>query len=108
MGGASGNAARERMMLDEHGTEAFVLLPGSIIGAAEQDLRLRDLKAGKQASANEPYAFHRFHVARASSAIDLIRIALSDLDQGLASGKRNTRLIYRQTNTMRKIVAEAM
>ena len=40
------------------------------------------------------YAFHRKHVVGAETANDIIRNAIAEPGLGLASGKRDTRLLY--------------
>lgn len=91
-------------VLADHGTELMVLRPGSVLAAAEADLRRRarnaETASARVASPNdaseayEPYAFHRNHVRRAIDARELLTLALMDPLPGLQSDKDNTRLIY--------------
>jgi hypothetical protein len=81
-------------MLQKHGTVAFKLKPGSIVTAAEQDLRIRQNKTADIDEPGRPYAFLCAHVRKAKTAGELIELALANPDKGLESGKYNTRLIY--------------
>lgn len=94
---------KEKRLLEEHGTQLMVLKPSSIWHAAMEDLKRRSHNAditekAKKSSffvgAYRQYAFHRDHVAKASTANDLIRLAIAQPGLGLNSGKRDTRLIY--------------
>ena len=75
-----------------HGTKLMQLAPSSVLHAAERDLKLRNTRDETNQSA--PYAFHRLHVRKAERALDLLRLALADRERGVASGKRDTRVIY--------------
>jgi len=79
--------------LMKHGTAAFQLPPSAIISAAEADLRRRERNGGSPPY--EHYAFHRKHVRKALSALDLIERAKADVGIGQRSSKRGTRLLYR-------------
>ncbi len=89
-------------VLELHGTTAGGLKPGSIISAAEADLRHRiENKTGSRPLGSyHHYAFHRAHVAKVSKADQptvavLIMKALAEPGLGVASGKKSTRLIYK-------------
>jgi hypothetical protein len=88
-------------MLQKHGTVAFRLKPGAILGAAEQDLRVRKNKKADIDEPGRPYAFLCAHVRRAKTAGELIELALANPDKGLESGKHNTRLIYGDPDLLR-------
>ena len=81
------------MMMLIHGTKLMQLKPSSVLQTAENDLRLRDRRK-EDKEERSYYAFHRVHVRKAERALDLIRLAIGDLERGRASGKRNTRIIY--------------
>ena len=96
-------SVKEKRLLEEHGTQLMVLKPSSIWQAAMEDLKRRahnaeiTEKARKSAffvGAYRQYAFHREHVAKSSTANDLIRLAIAQPGLGQKSGKQHTRLIY--------------
>lgn len=94
--------SKEPDVLELHGTTAGGLKPGSIVSAAEADLRRRiENKSGERpAGGYHHYAFHRAHVAHVSKADQptvaaLIMKALAEPEIGTSSGKRSTRLIYK-------------
>lgn len=99
--------ASEQQMLREHGTRAFELKPGALVGAAMSDLRLLERKRAKEAPGAAPYAFHRDHVRPANSARDNMSRALSDRERGLSSAKQNTTLIYSNEDLLRAALALA-
>lgn len=86
-------------------TEAFSLKPASIVTAAMADLATREQQCGawRKRRRAQTYCFHRAHVARASSPLDLIDRAIADRYSGVYSGKRITRIIYRDE----RLLAEA-
>ncbi|RZN30484.1 hypothetical protein [Bradyrhizobium sp. Leo121] len=102
--------AAERQMLHEMGTKLSVLKPSSIIGAAKNDLALRDRKRNAEfiddELQREHYAFHRRHVAKAASVAELLQKAIDERAIGLSSGKFNTRMIYENTPLLRAALAE--
>lgn len=95
-------------LLATHGTKVWTLTPQSIITAAGHDLKLwahkREVsrKGPEQAT---PYAFHRDHVRSATSASDLITLALNDRAKGDASSKRETRTIYSDVPLLKAALA---
>jgi hypothetical protein len=94
-------------MLQRHGTAAFKLKPGSIVSAAEQDLRIRQNKKDDIDEPGRPYAFVCSHVRKAKSAGELIELALAHPEKGVDSGKYNTRLIYGDQDLLRAALALA-
>lgn len=101
------SANQERALLHEIGTKAFRLRPGSIVSAAQADLRLRARKSEQEAEPSAPYAFHRNHVRKALTARDLISLALADRDRGVGSSKLNTRRIYEDEELLRDALGAA-
>ncbi|WP_201829623.1 hypothetical protein [Microvirga zambiensis] len=93
--------AAEREMLQKHGTAAFTLKPGAILGAAQQDLRIRRNKKDDIDEPGRPYAFLCTHVRKAKTEGELLELALANPDKGLESGKYNTRLIYGNPDLLR-------
>jgi hypothetical protein len=95
--------SKPSQMLQDFGTKLNSLTPGSIVGAAKSDLRLRAKKAedADPALQREQYAFHRKHVNKASDAGHLMTLALDERDLGLESAKFNTRLIYTNVPLLR-------
>lgn len=89
-------------VLEIHGTELATLKPRHVIQAAEADLkRISDnAVAFKIGDSCHPYAFHRRHVRKAATVVELIEWALKENELGCASGKRNTRMIYRNTSLL--------
>lgn len=81
-------------VLEEHGTQLMVLRPSSIWAAAMEDLKRRSYNKDPGEDGFRVYAFHRKHVLKANSANDVIRAAIAEPGLGLASGKRDTRLLY--------------
>ncbi len=81
-------------VLEEHGTQLMVLKPSSIWAAAMEDLKRRLHNTRPNVDTFKHYAFHGRHVLKAASANDIIRAAIADPGTGLASGKRDTRLLY--------------
>lgn len=107
-----------RDLLEKHGTKTFTLPAGAIIGAAQADLMLRDRKRGQRITHKmgetvelqiqaQHYAFHRRHVSRAKDAQQLIAIAIKQRKIGLKSGKKNTRLIYRDAKLLKSALKAA-
>lgn len=92
-------------VLEIHGTviEGGDLKPINIVQAAEEDFKRRTRNAERQSGARggvgnpdfEHFAFHRKHVHKANSAVELIELALKFQSIGTESGKKNTRVIYR-------------
>jgi rhodanese-related sulfurtransferase len=94
-------------MLQRHGTVAFKLKPGSIVTAAEQDLRIRQNKKADIDEPGRPYAFVCAHVRKAKNAAELIELALAHPEKGVDSGKYNTRLIYGDPDLLRAALSLA-
>ena len=89
-------------VLENFGTEieSARLSPRNIIQAAEEDFRRKarnkQRQAGEIGSLDfEHFAFHRKHVHKAKTPADLIGLAILFQSIGAESGKRNTRLIYK-------------
>lgn len=89
-----------RPVMEQHGTTLMKLKPHMIWDIAMQDLDRRERNKTK-AWDFEHYAFHRNHVAKASTANDIIRAAIADRALGLASDKADTRLIYSDLETLK-------
>lgn len=89
-------AKSSRAMMQDHGTKAFALKPSSLIGAAVADLKTKETNKADDTKdrGTRWYTFHRTHVRKAKSAVELLSIALADLARGASSAKPNTRLIY--------------
>ena len=87
-------AERSLPVLEEHGTQLMVLKPSSIWSAAMEDLKRREFNKQAAGDSFRPYAFHRRHVIKASTANDVIRAAIAEPGLGIVSGKRDTRLLY--------------
>ncbi len=85
---------RSLPVLEEHGTQLMVLKPSSIWAAAMADLERRAYNTAPGEDGFKVYAFHRKHVLKATSANDILRAAIAEPGIGLASGKRDTRLLY--------------
>ena len=85
---------RSLPVLEEHGTPLMVLKPSSIWAAAMADLKRRAHNKSADATTMKHYAFHRNHVVKASTANDIIRAAIAEPGLGLASGKKDTRLLH--------------
>jgi hypothetical protein len=92
---------RTGAVLEEHGTKLMQLKPSMIWRCAMDDLDRRKhnelilTEAGTdRAGEFKHYAFHRRHVKKAGTANDIIRAAIAEPGIGLASGKRDTRLLY--------------
>lgn len=84
-------------VLEEHGTKLMQLKPSMIWRCAMDDLeRLKHNRLEKTLIEGDfkHYAFHRRHVLKAESANDILRAAIGEPGLGLASGKRDTRLLY--------------
>lgn len=81
-------------VLEQHGTRLSALSPTSIVSAARADLKREQSKREGGVPRWLPYCFHRLHVRKATSAPELITLALQERERGTASGKRETRLIY--------------
>ena len=97
-------SAKEKRILEEHGTKLMALKPSSIWQAAMADLKRRahNSSVSKSGVGNyRQYAFHRFHVAKAATANDLIRSAIASPGLGQLSGKRDTRLIYSDVDLLK-------
>lgn len=72
--------------------------PMAMVQAAEADLKRRrdnSVEAKMGGSNYALFAFHRKHVHGSVSAHQIIRRALAERELGIVSGKRNTRIIYR-------------
>jgi hypothetical protein len=95
-----------RLLLD-HGTKLVELKPANIVQAAEADLKRVEINTERSIGTYETYAFHRNHVRKAESVIELIRFALQDRERGLISSKYNTRLIYRDAELLQRALVEA-
>lgn len=97
-------------LLDDHGTKLHELKPAAIVWAAEADLRRRTRNrtatADSMVGAGEHCAFHRYHVRKAEHVTDLLAVALRDRQRGLESGKRWTRLIYRDEALLEQAIVE--
>lgn len=89
--------------LHDHGTKLMQLKPSSIVTAAERDIsrKFQNAVAAKLEEPTEPYAFCSKHVKKSSTAIELVRNALSDLTVGQKSGKLMTRVIYGEEALLR-------
>lgn len=90
-------------VLEQHGTKLMQLKPSMIWNVAMTDLEKR---AKNQHDGGAPvqyaqYAFHRRHVIKASTANDIIRAAIEEPGLGLASGKKDTRLLYSDVDLLR-------
>lgn len=90
--------------LERHGTEAIVLMPSSVVSAAEADLR-RAANNKECSGGHEHYAFHRKHVRKAAKkalgARGVIRLALEEIGIGKASGKKWTRYLYERPELLK-------
>lgn len=86
-----------------------VLTPGALIGAAESDLKVRQRNAAMAELSRRnpmwPYAFHRAHVRAAKDARDLLERAIKSPAAGANSAKRNTRVIYQNTDALAQALA---
>lgn len=88
---------RTGAVLEDHGTKLMQLKPSMIWRCAMDDLdRFIHNKtvAAEGTGEYKQYAFHRRHVAKAGTANDILRAAIAEPGLGLASGKRDTRLLY--------------
>lgn len=90
-------------VLEDHGTDVGGLTPGSIVSAAEVDMqRERRNQRRGFGNGNEFYSFHRKHVHRATTVRQLIKLAIDEPEIGRASGKKSTRIIYRDETLLWK------
>lgn len=94
-------------ILEIHGTEieSARLSPRNVVQAAEEDFRRKERNKHRQANEIgnpdfEYFAFHRKHVHKAKDVAGLIDLAIKFQSVGAESGKRGTRLIYRDTATL--------
>jgi len=81
-------------VMEQHGTKLMQLKPSMIWRCAMDDLARRVRNTDPKSVEYEHYAFHRKHVAKASTANDILRAAIAEPGLGQASGKRDTRLLY--------------
>ena len=81
-------------VLEEHGTKLMQLKPSMIWKCAMDDLERRQHNSNAGIADIKHYAFHRRHVLKAETANDILRAAIENPGLGLASGKRDTRLLY--------------
>lgn len=89
-------------VLEIHGTEIGGLLPANIVQAAAEDFKRLKRNAEPMNTDYEHFAFHRTHAHKASRAAGreertLIELALKHQIVGAESGKKWTRLIYKDT-----------
>lgn len=101
-------------ILEVHGTTVGGLTPGALVTAAEYDMRRRERNVEDSgAGACEHYAFHRKHVLRASKAepsdrtMRLITLAIEQREIGIESGKKSTRLIYKDEQLLKEALEMA-
>lgn len=83
------------------------LKPVNIIQAAERDIGKSSRNAGHKGGSYEAYAFHREHVRKAFSALELIELAASDHIRGACSGKKWTRIVYSNPELLKEAAALA-
>lgn len=97
----------EADLLHDHGTVAFELTAGSLISAAELDLRHRaaNVEAGEGVYR---FAFVARHVRKAKTARDLILLALQEPGHGEASGKLNTRRVYAAKTALARLEGSSL
>jgi molybdate-binding protein len=83
--------------------ETSSLTIGAIVGAAEEDIerRKRNMSPFRGPGEYEHYAFHRKHVAKARIASELLVLALHEREIGVVSGKKWTRLIYKDKELLK-------
>lgn len=91
-------------VLEEHGTKLMQLKPSMIWRCAMDDLQRfvhNKTVTAEGTGEYKQYAFHRRHVAVAfadkatvGTANDILRAAIAEPGLGLASGKKDTRLLY--------------
>lgn len=119
----------EPTVMEIHATELGGLKPGSVVQAAEADLKRRVYNMQKpRPNEYQHYAFHRKHVIKAETPRELIEMALKDARKlpeepsegitdeqvkqvekndpvGINSGKKWTRIIYRDVSTLEAALA---
>jgi hypothetical protein len=95
-------------VLEEYGTKLMQLKPSMIWRCAMDDLERRkhnesvSTPSGADRTGEyRQYAFHRRHVAKALTANDILRAAIEEPGLGLASGKKDTRLLYSDVELLR-------
>lgn len=94
-------------ILEVYGTTMGGLKPINIVQAAEEDFKR--IERNEQRSADyEHFAFHRKHVHKAKTIVGLIRLALENREVGAGSGKKNTRLIYKDVETLSEALTLAI
>lgn len=86
-------------VLELHGTTMGGLPPSSVMYTAEEDMRRKE--RNKNGEAYEQYAFHRRHVRKAKSPRMLLALAVAYREAGTGSHKKNTRLIYKDVETLK-------
>lgn len=90
-------------ILEYHGTDFLRLNPSTILSVAKIDLERRVYNMG-MSDGFKHYGFLARHVRQASGPIDLVRRALKQIEHGVNSGKRCTRLLYRHETEMKALV----
>lgn len=88
-------------VLEEHGTKLMQLKPSMIWRCAMDDLDRRAHNKNTDATGMKQYAFHRKHVAKATTANDILRAAIAQPGLGQASTKKDTRLLYSDVELLR-------
>lgn len=89
--------------LEQHGTTLMQFKPEAIWRMAMEDFNRRNGNAGtRSVDEMKHYHFHRDHVRKASTANDILRAAIGDLQRGRDSGKKITRILYADEGLLRR------
>lgn len=81
-------------VLEEHGTKLMQLKPSMVWRCAQDDLARKQHNRTADIATIKHYAFHRKHVMKAETPNDILRAAIAEPGRGMASSKRDTRLLY--------------
>lgn len=95
-------ARQVRSHLEQHGTTLMQFKPEAIWRMAMADFDRRAGNANADVTEMKHYNFHRDHVRKATTANDILRAAIADLERGRGSGKKITRLLYGDAEQLRK------
>jgi hypothetical protein len=80
--------------LEQHGTARAQFKPEAIWRMALSDVNRRTGNRTADVSEMKHYHFHRDHVRKATTANDVLRAAIEEIEKGRESGKKLTRLLY--------------
>lgn len=80
-----------------------MLKPQNVLQAADADMRRKELNTDPSRYwPIEPYAFHRRHVRKAQTAVELVELAVANPKLGEKSAKRDTKLLYGDVDLLKQ------